>query len=163
MANDRDLESEAEELAKQAGALQGRLQISRQFMEAWDRADDHCADLRAVSVAVARVDPKDRSVDPEPQARMAAHARELISAIADVETLALQLAGSDHGPRRAETLMTSINGSLAAATELLEGLTKIEDLELRRLSGVLAERVKGIRLAFAELERYHKRVYGGSE
>ena len=67
---------------------------------------------------------------------------------------------SETGPRRAETLMTSIRGTLAAATELLEGLNKVEDLELRRLSGVLAERLKGTRLAFAALESYHQSVYG---
>jgi len=66
----------------------------------------------------------------------------------------------DHEMGRAAPLMTSIEGSLAAVTELLEGLTEIEDIELRRLVGAFGDHLKRARLAFAELERYLKRVYG---
>jgi len=147
-------------LLKPTETLGERLAASRQLGEAWARVDDHYAEFRAVSVAVARVDPADRSVDTEPQVRMAAHARELISAVAAVETLALRLAGSDHGPRRAETLMATISRSLTAAEELQQEIREVEDLELRRLVGAFGDHLKRARLAFAELERYLKRVYG---
>ena len=140
-----------------------RLAASQQFCEAWARVDDHYAEFRAVSVAVARVDPADRSVDTGPQVRLAAHARELISAIAAVEILALRLAGSDHGPRRAERLIATISRSLTATEELQQGILEIEDIELRRMVGTFGDHLKSARLAFAELERYLKRVYGGSE
>ena len=58
--------------------------------------------------------------------------------------------------------MTSISTALRSATDLLREaeVRTIEDLELRRLHTIMAERLRGLRLAFSELEKYLKRVYG---
>ena len=163
MANDRDLESEVEELARQSGALKERLQTNQQLMDAWASADDHFAQLRTASVALARAQTEAAKV--ELQARWSSQKDLLISSFSVVETMALRLAGSSEptSPRRAEVLLASISSSLRAAEELQQGIREVEDLELRRLVGFFGDHLKRARLAFAELERYLRRVYGGSE
>ena len=152
---------------KGAERLGERLAANEQLREAWARVDDSVDALRVTSAALARAEtPAEKG---ELQARWGPQLELLNSSLSVVETMTFRLADltagspAESGPRRVETLLTSINSSLTVAEELQQGLREIEDLELRRLTRALGDHLKRARLASAELQRYHKRVYGEGE
>ena len=160
MADDHELG----ELATRVDALGERLAANEQLREAWAQVDDHFEALRVAFSALARAESTSDKVGLK--ARWNTQLHLLNSSLSIVETMALRLADSpaglpaESGPRRVETLMASITSASTAADELQQGLREIEDLELRRLTGALGDHLRRARLTSAELERYHKRVYG---
>lgn len=152
---------------KRTDALGERLAANQQLREAWAHVDDHVEALRVASAALARAETTSDKVGL--QARWNAQLELLNSSLSIVETMTLRLADSSAGSpaesstRRVETLLASINSSLTVAEELQQGLLEIEDLEVRRLTGALGDHLKRARLTSADLVRYHKRAYGGSE
>ena len=75
----------------------------------------------------------------------------------------LEAGSSANASQHVETLLASSATTLAAMSHMVDGLSEIEDLEARRLAGVIAERLLGMRRAVAQFERYHKAVYGGGK